>query len=204
MLILLGYMERCCVGFGRTGCTLVLVHVRIWTCHCLVYGIRCNMKTSQLHTRLLFKHTAMTICTALRWCWLDIWDGIAMVSGEQKVRWHADVDFAWIHGTVLCWLWVSSGYVGIGTCSNLNMSSLGVRYTMQHENITIAHSPAIQTHCNDDMHGSALMLIGYMGRYRDGFGWTESTLACLNFNVSLLGIRCVATPSRLHAHLVIK
>ena len=57
--------------------------------------------------------------TALRSCWLDIWNGIALVLDEQKVRWYWCV------------------YL------NLNMWLRG-SYTMHHETIAIALSPAIQ------------------------------------------------------------
>ena len=63
-------------------------------------------------------------------------------------------------------------------------------------------------------HGSALllMLIAYihcvyiMKRYRVGFGRTDRKLAsigaCLNLNVSLLGVRCTMAPSQLHIRLL--
>ena len=61
-------MERSCVGFEQTECTLVLVHVWLWMYHCLV--IRWTMTPSQLHTysapsqshtRLLFNYNGNNI-----------------------------------------------------------------------------------------------------------------------------------------------
>ena len=40
------YMKRFCVGLDWTGSTLLLVHVWIWMCHCLIYDTRCDMKAS--------------------------------------------------------------------------------------------------------------------------------------------------------------
>ena len=95
MLMLIG-MEPYCVGCKRTGSTLVLVHVWIWICHCLVYNTLwhhhiCIPSTIQLH---------------------------------NDVRLCADIDC--MYATVSCCLWMNRKYVGIGACLNLNVSLLGM------------------------------------------------------------------------------
>ena len=65
MLILIEYntgMGRYHVGFGRTGCTLILLQVSIWIWHCLTEEfLRCTITPSQLHTRVLFNYNGNDI-----------------------------------------------------------------------------------------------------------------------------------------------
>ena len=68
-----------------------------------------------MHTRLLFKYNG----NGIRLC--------------------ANVD--WIYGTVSCWLWTNSKYVGICACLNLTVSLLGMMH--YYDTIVIAYSPAI-------------------------------------------------------------
>ena len=85
------------------------------------------------------------------------------------------------YATVSCpRCWPNSKYVIIGACVNLNVRLPGIRYIIQHQSIIIVHSPAMQTHYNGNTHGSALMLIEYMERYRVGFGWIGSTLVLVH------------------------
>ena len=77
---------------------------------------------------------------------------------------------------------------------------------MLHETIAIANSSAIQTHCNG---ASTLMLMEHI-IWNDIvlFFWTNRKYvvigACLNLNVSLLGVRCTLTHSQLHNRLLLK
>ena len=83
-VMLIGYMERYHIDFGRTGGTLVLVHVWIWMCNCLVYDAPWHHRNC---TPACYSNTmAITYHTALRWCWSDIWNGMILTLDEQKVR----------------------------------------------------------------------------------------------------------------------
>ena len=66
-----------------------------------------------------------------------------------------------MHATAVCWLWMNRKYVGIGACLILNVSLLGIQYTM-HDAITIAHSATIQLQWQWHAYGSAMMLVQYM------------------------------------------
>ena len=139
-----------------------------------LFGIRCTVIRSQLHTRRLFKYN------------------------DNGIRRCADVDCDCICGTVSRRLLTNSQYVAVGACVNLNAPLLGMRYRMQHETITIAHSPAIQTHYNANMHGSALMFIEYTERYivlvsgEQKVGWCWCMFRC----------KCVSTRCTMHYDII--
>ena len=115
VLMLIEYMERYRVGFGRTGSTLVLVHVGIWMCHYLVYDAPWHHRNYTLACYSTIM--AITYDTALWWCWSDISNGIILTLDEQTVRWY------WCMFEFECAIaW----------------------YTMHHDTIAIAHPPAIQ------------------------------------------------------------
>ena len=90
MLMLIEYMERYRVGFGRTESTLVLIHVWI-DCVCVIsclVGIRCtwhhtivNSPATQLQRQ---RYTDVYWC----WCWLNIWNVFMLALGKQAVRWY--------------------------------------------------------------------------------------------------------------------
>ena len=114
------------VGFGRTASKLVLVHVWIWMRHYLVYDA-----SSQLHARLLF---------------LLNYNG-------NGVRLYAGVDVDWIYGTLLCWLWTNSEYVGTGACLNLNAPLLAscndapcVTQSQLHTRLLFKHTTTATAH----------------------------------------------------------
>ena len=69
MLMLIEYMERYRVGFGWTASTLVLVHVWIQLCHCLVYNALWHHRnyTFTCHWNTLQWQWHTTLC----WCWLN-------------------------------------------------------------------------------------------------------------------------------------
>ena len=58
----------------------------------------------------------------------------------------------------------------------------GIRCNLK-PSATIVHSPAMQTHYNDNVDGSALVFIEYMEWYRVGFGQTESTLVLVHVSM---------------------
>ena len=85
---------------------------------------------SQLHTGLQFNYNVNGLHTALRWCCLNVWNGIVSAFNEQGVRWyscmfefeyviilyamHYDTiaiasELQWQWNTVLrwCWLWLN-------------------------------------------------------------------------------------------------
>ena len=131
-----------------------------------------------------FGRTESTLVSIRVWIWMChylVYDApwhhhncVLANYNDNDIRLCADVD--WTYATVSCpRCWPNSKYVIICACVNLNVQLL-----MQHQNIIIGHSPAMQTHYNCTVHGSALMLIEYMERYRFGFGRTESTLALVH------------------------
>ena len=74
MLMLIEYMQRYRVGFGRTVCTLVLVHVWIRICHCLAYDALWHNR----NCTLACYSTTMALCdvdwiyaTVLYWLWTN-------------------------------------------------------------------------------------------------------------------------------------
>ena len=192
MLLLIEYMERYRVGFGRTVCTLVLVHVWIW----MLIHQETIIITPLL--RLLFKYNANGTwsCadvdgiygTVPCWLWTNsLYVGIGACLNIQRTMtpsqlhthllfncndndiWLcADVD--WIYGTVSYWFWTNRTYVGIGACLNSNV------YTMHHDAIVIAHSPAIQLQWQ--WH-TALRWCWLNIWNRVGFGRTGGTLVLL-------------------------
>ena len=123
-LMLIEYMERYCIDFRRTESTLVLVHVWIWICHTLL-GIRCNIHA--YHHR---NYTLACYSTTMAMPYVSIW---------------ADVNR--IYGTVSYWLWMNREYVGSYWCM-FEFERVIILCMMQHDTITIAHSPAIQIHYN--------------------------------------------------------
>ena len=196
-LMLIEHMERCCIGFGRTGSMLVLVHVWIRMCHCLVY-VRCTMTQSQLHTRLLFNYNGncTRLCTgvnvawmygtqwqmAARCCWLNVWNGISSCClwanrryvGEHWCIFESECVFTWCtlrhevhyrdythHAIQIQWQWHAAlrwCWLNIWNGVVLVLDEQYVRwywcmfefkcvitwYTMHYNTITIAHSPTIQ------------------------------------------------------------
>ena len=81
-------IKRYCVGFGRTGRTLVLVHVWIWICHDSAYNPPWH------HPTCILAWYSTTI--AMAYClWLItyivfiLWNGIVLALDEQEVRWYA-------------------------------------------------------------------------------------------------------------------
>ena len=140
MLMLVEYMERYCVGFGQTGCTLVLVHVWIWMCYYLVYDTLWN------------HHNCILACYILKY------------NTNRNDLWLcADVDC--IYGTVSWWFWMNSAYVGIWACLNLNESLFGVWCTMTwsqlHTRLSFKYTTMTM------IYGCALILVEYMQRSRD-------------------------------------
>ena len=116
MLILIEYMERYRVGFGRTESKLVLVYVRIWMCLRLVYRTAWRHHNNS-HT--CYCNTLQCQCLiTLRWCLLNIWNDIVSDT---------------------CRLWPHRQYVVIGACLNLNAHTW---YTMHYDTIAIAYPPA--------------------------------------------------------------
>ena len=107
MLLLIKYMERSRVGFGRTVCTLVLVHVwiQVLLLSVIAWYDPLNITPSQLHTRLLFNYNGDGIWT------------------------RADVNDDWIWNCIVLVL-DDRTYVCIGACLNLNLWLLGIRCTM--------------------------------------------------------------------------
>ena len=164
-LISLAYMERYRVGFGRPVGTLVLVHVWIWMCHyCLVW---CAVTPSQLHTHLLCKYNG------------------------NDIRFCADLDFDWMHGTISRWRWTNRGYVGIDACVNLNVSLLDIRVydtTWNHYNCTLTcYSNTLQWQ---------------YARLCDDVDWTYGTASCWFWAnrkyVGMFGFECIITRWTIH------
>ena len=111
VLMLIEYMERYRVGFGRTASKLVLVHVWIWMCHCLVYDVQWHHHNCTL---ACYSTTiAMTYGSALVLMFIEcIWNGVMLVSNEQDVCWYwwmfeFECAIAWYtinHDTIACTL----------------------------------------------------------------------------------------------------
>ena len=180
--------------FGTVSCWLWTNRTYVGIGACLnlnvaLLGTRCNMKASQMYTHILFKHTAMTICTAIRNC-------IVLPLNEQGVRCKGScvnlivpllglrctmtlsqlltrLRLKYItlvlmtYGSALLLPdYMERYHVGFGraACTSistcLNVPSTGMRHAMHYDTITIAYSPTIQ-----------LLLQCHMTRV--GFGWTD-------------------------------
>ena len=100
------YMERYRVGFGRTGSTLVLVHFGIHKIYYLVYSALFTITVAHLPAIQIHYNV------------------------NDDTRLHADVNVDWTYGTVFRLLWTNREYVVIGACSNSNVSLLGIWCTM--------------------------------------------------------------------------
>ena len=131
----------------------VLIHIRMLFIHtttAMAYGsalmlieyiIYCTYIIKRC--RVGFERAACTlICTGV--ClYFHMSNGSALITLLQL---HAHLLFKyiidWIYGTVSCWFWTNSMYVGIGACLNLNVQLPGIRCTIANT-IAIAHSPAL-------------------------------------------------------------
>ena len=257
-------MERCCVGFAWTERTLVLMHVWIWMCHCLVYDapwhksaaiqthytrryapaddnvdwihgtiscwlwtnrrsvgigacsnlnvllldVWCTMTQSQLHTRLLFKHTTTAMMahdtrfyTRSCWCWLNIWNVVVLaldiiigcysnaLQRNGNGTWHT-----FLHALMLMpveymeWCRIGFGW----TASTLVLVHVWIWMCHclvydapwhDHNHIIGCYSNTPQRRWymkHDATHPLMMMLIEYMEWCRVGFGWAESTLVLLH------------------------
>ena len=71
VLMLIEYMKRYRIGFGRIGSKL----------NVSLFGVRFTMARSRLHTRLLFKHTTMVMA-----------HGFALMLIEYMERCHVDFE----------------------------------------------------------------------------------------------------------------
>ena len=92
----------------------------------------------------------------------------------------ADVDDNSIwYGTISCWLSTNRKYVGIGACLDLNASLLGIGVPTMHGNNIWFYADVDV----DWIYGTVSYWL-WTNREYVGIG------ACLNLNVSLLGIRC--------------
>ena len=158
--MLLAYIERCHVGFNRTGSTLILAHIRIWICHCIVHG-------ALWHHR---NYALACYSNTLQWQWHI---------------WHC-VDIDWMYGTVSCWLWLHRKYVGIGSC--LNVSLLGIWCTMkpsQLRNFLLfnCNGDGVRLCADVDWMYATVSCRLWLNRKYVVIG------ACVNLNVQLPGIR---------------
>ena len=141
LLMLIKYVGRCHVGFGRTERTSVLVYGWIWLCYYVLYDARsycCNCTLACYSNTLQWQWL-----TALHWCWccLNTWNATVLALNVKHVRWH----------------WCMFGFVLLGS----NMSNA----------IKIAHSPVIQIQWQwNTTYGPALMLmlVEYIERFRVG------------------------------------
>ena len=148
MLMLVNYMERYRVGFGRS----VGISARL-KLNVSLLCIRCTLTLTHLHTRLLFKHTT----TAMT-------HGSARIFAEYKYCVYMErypVDFGRTGSTLVLvhvWIRMYHCFVYDALC--------------HHRNCTLAcHSTTMAM-----PYDSAPMLIEYMELCRVGFGRTGSTL----------------------------
>ena len=70
-LILIEYMERCRLALDEQ-------EVRCYWC---MFEFECVIACYTM------RHDTIAIAD-LRWCWLNVWNGIVLALGEQKVRWY--------------------------------------------------------------------------------------------------------------------
>ena len=159
--MLIGYMEPCCLGCGRTGRMLVYMHVCIWMCHCLVYNAPWHHRNYTLACYSTIM--AITYDTALRWCWSDIWNGIILALDEQYVRWYWCMFNFECDTLVSVHVWIGINVQLLGIWCTVTPSQLHTRLLFKYNGKYVRY-------------GSAVMLIGYIERYYVGFGRTESTL----------------------------
>ena len=168
VLMLIEYMERCRVGFGWTGSTLVSVHVWIWMCHCVIYDTPWHaMAPSQLYTRLPpfnYNGNDILLCACIDVDW--IWICIMWALDEQTVRWY------------------------IGACLNVNVSLLGFRCTMIPSQL---HTRLLFNYNDNDIRPCACIDVDWIYGYVSFWLWTNRQYvnigACLNLNVSLFVVR---------------
>ena len=138
--------------------------------------LRCTMTPSQLYTRLLFNYNGndTRLCADVDVDW--IWNGIILALDEQKVR---------------CWFKSMSEFecvIAWYTSKHHQKCTLAC-YIQIHNN---ANDTRLCTDLNDDWIYETISCSVWTNRPYVGIS------ACLNLDVTLLGIRCTATPSQLH------
>ena len=176
----------------------------IWMCHCFVrdapwhhHNCTCNYNNNVVLTVDEKK---------VRWYWrmFEFECFIALYTTHHKtiarihpplfkcnsngIRLCTDINVDWICGTVSCWLWTNSKYVGIGACLNSNLSLLCVRWTTRP---SLLHTRFL---FNDNVTWlCAYVDIDWMYETVSYWLWTNrqyvGICVFLNFNVSLLGNR---------------
>ena len=152
-LMLIEYMERSHVDVGRTESTLVLVHVWICMCHCLVYGrytgIQCNMKPSQ--SSVMQTHICYGIVLAwanrqyvgigafecvITWC--SIYYDTITIGHSPGIHTQNNGDAPWHTAVRWCSCWLNTYIVYIYAV--LALDEQGVRwYALVHVWIWVCH-----------------------------------------------------------------
>ena len=168
------------VGFGRTESTLVFGHVWIRMCHCLVYAAPWhdhNWTLDCYSTTMAIAHRSALVLMLLE-CM------------ERNGKWlRADVD--WMYATVyrVAFGRVVGTSVNIGAYLNWNVSLFGVRCTTTpsrlHTRLLLNYNGNDTRLCADVdwIYGTVSYWLLTNRKY-------VGTWACLNLNMSLLGIPC--------------